>query len=77
MPTEITYAVEQRLRMIDFLLYHYGSVSRAELSDFFGIGTASVTRDFALYNRLAPQNALLNQSSKRWVRAETFKRVYQ
>lgn len=75
--SEITYAVEQRLRLIDYLLYHYGSVSRAEITDFFGTGIASATRDFALYNRLAPNNALLNNSSKRWVRAETFKRLYQ
>ena len=74
---EVTYAVEQRLRLIDFLLYHYGNVSRAEIMDYFGTGGASASRDFALYNRLAPQNALLNQSSKRWVRAETFKRLYQ
>jgi hypothetical protein len=72
----MNYAVEQRLRLIDFLLHHYGSVSRGELVDFFGIGEATATRDFALYADMAPGNALLNKSKKRWVKSSTFKRVY-
>jgi len=74
--SRLTYAVEQRLRLIDFLLHHYGSVSRGELMDYFGVGEATATRDFSTYNALAPENALLNQSSKRWVKADTFKRVW-
>lgn len=70
------YAVEQRLRMIDFLLLHYGSVSRAELVDFFGIGEATATRDFSLYIDKAPGNAIMNNVSKRWVKSDTFKRLY-
>lgn len=72
----MNYAVEQRLRLIDFLLHHYGSVSRSELVDFFGIGEATATRDFALYADKAPGNALINPSSKRWVKSDIFKRVY-
>lgn len=72
----LTYAVEQRLRLIDFLLYHYGSVSRGELMDYFGIGEATATRDFSAYNTIADGNALLNQNSKRWVRSEIFKRMW-
>ena len=72
----MNYATEQRLRLIDFLLYHYGSVGRKELIDYFGIAQAQATRDFSRYNEQAPKNALLNQSSKRWVRSDTFKRLY-
>lgn len=72
----LKYAVEQRLRMIDFLLAYYGSVGRAEIEDFFGIGPATVTRDFALYVKRAPGNAVLNPSSKRWVKSDTFTRIY-
>lgn len=72
----MNYAVEQRLRMIDFLLHYYGSVARAELIDFFGIGSSTATRDFALYAEKAPGNALVNQMSKRWVKSDTFKRLY-
>lgn len=70
------YAVEQRLRLIDFLLHHYGSVSRCEIEDYFGVGSATVTRDFSLYTEKAPNNTLLNQSSKRYVRLDTFVRAY-
>lgn len=72
----MNYAVEQRLRLIDFLLHHYGSVSRAEIVDFFGVGAATATRDFALYVEKAPGNALLNHTSKRWVRSDTFSRAF-
>ena len=72
----MNYAVEKRLRLIDFLLNHYGCISRAELVDYFGIAGAQATRDFAKYNELAPKNALMNDSSKKWVRADTFKRLY-
>lgn len=72
----MNYAQEQRLRLIDFLLAHYGSVGRAEVADFFAIGGATVTRDFALYSERAPGNAVLNPSSKRWVKTDTFKRIF-
>jgi hypothetical protein len=73
----MNYAVEQRLRLIDFLLAHYASVGREEIEDYFGISGAQVTRDFQMYIKLAPANMLLNNSSRRWVRSDTFKRVYE
>jgi hypothetical protein len=72
----MNYAIEQRLRLIDFLLKHYGSVNREAITDYFGIAQAQVTRDIAAYNKLAPNNALLNQSTKRWVRSDSFKGLY-
>ena len=71
----MNYAVEQRLRLIEFLLAHYGSVGRVELQDFFGISPAAATRDFAMYLKMHPGNAILNQTSKRYVRSDTFKQV--
>lgn len=72
----MNYALEQRLRLIDFLLHHYGSVGRAELMDYFGIEQATATRDFAAYRAIAPGNAVMNPTTKRWVRPESFKRVW-
>lgn len=72
----MNYAIEQRLRFIDFLLHHYGSVGRAEIVDYFGLGTATVTRDFAMYADLYPGNLALNNVSKRYVKTETFQRAY-
>lgn len=62
----MNYAVMQRLRLIDFLLGHYGSLGREELMDYFGIGPAQATRDFAVYAKEAPGNAVLNMKTKRW-----------
>lgn len=72
----MNYAQEQRLRLIDFLLEHYGSVGRAQVEDFFGIGPATATRDFALYAKAHPGNAVMNQTSKRWVKTDTFQSAF-
>ena len=41
------YAIEQRLRLIDFLLHQYGSVNRSALEDYFGVSvTSPVKRTF-------------------------------
>ena len=71
------YAQEQRLRLIDFLLHHYGSVGRSEVEDYFDIGPATATRDFKAYAQLAQGNAVMSQSSKRWIKTDTFKRVWE
>ncbi len=72
----MNYAVEQRLRLIDFLLFHYGSVGREQLIDYFGIGEACGTRDLKKYREAYPENIALNASTKRYVKSETFKRVW-
>lgn len=33
------YAIEQHLRLLDFLLAQYGTVNRSSLEDYFGIST--------------------------------------
>lgn len=72
----MNYAVLQRLRLIDFLLSHYGSVSRSEIIDFFGIGPATASRDLADYREKHPANLVFNTISKRYVKADTFERAY-
>jgi hypothetical protein len=72
----VKYAVEQRLRMIDFLLHHYGYIGRPQMVDFFGISTPTVSADFALYLELFPSNTRYDLSDKRYVRLPTFKRGY-
>ena len=72
----VKYAQEQRLRLIDFLLASYGDVGRAELMDFFDVGPACATRDFRLYCEQAPENCILDRSTKRYLRSKQFKRAY-
>lgn len=71
--TPMTYAIEQRLRFIDFLLEHYGHVGRPQLVAFFGISIPCASADIARYNQDSPGNAVYDFSAKRWVRTEAFK----
>ncbi len=73
----LTYAVEQRLRLIDLLLVQYGHVNRAVLMDCFGIGEATATRDFTAYHKIAPGNMALNPSDKTYYRTNAFSRVWK
>jgi len=70
------YAIEQRLRMIDFLLHQYGKIRRDAIMDYFGIASAAATRDFAEYKKLHPHNMVFDGSSKMYLKAPNFKRAY-
>jgi predicted DNA-binding transcriptional regulator YafY len=72
----MTYAIEQRMRLIDFLLANYASVGPRHLIDYFGISLPQATRDFALYNELHPSNMVYGSSEKSWLATADFKRVY-
>lgn len=72
----MNYAQEQRLRFIDCMLVYYGSIGRKEVCDFFGVGEATATRDFKVYSEIAPDNLVMDRSSKRWEKSRKFKRVF-
>lgn len=73
----MNYAVEQRLRLIEFLAYHYDSVGREQLVDFFGISLAQATRDFRDYKELAPNNLIFDDAAKRYRKSINFQRIYE
>ena len=70
------YAVEQRLRLIDFLLSQYGHVNRSAIMDYFGIGAATATRDFKAYKGLCKDNVIYDDVDKSYHRSSRFKRVW-
>jgi hypothetical protein len=70
-------AEQMRLRAIDILLESYGFVGRSVLVALNGYGLTQATKDLQAYNKLAPANMILNQTSKRWVKTENFKRVIE
>lgn len=70
------YAVEQRLRLIDFLLSQYGAVNRSAVMDFFGVSMPQASLDIQAYLALAPSNAAYCLTRKTYVRATGFKRVW-
>lgn len=75
--SELRYAVEQRLRFIDFLIAHYGSINRGALVDYFGISTPCASLDIGEYIKRAPANIVYDKNAKTYVRAASFKRIWQ
>lgn len=63
---------QQRLHFIDFCLYYFGEIARADLIAQFQTGLASCTRDLALYKELAPQNLELRHQTKLYYRTNEF-----
>jgi hypothetical protein len=72
----LPYAVEHRLRMIDFLLHQYGSINRSALTFYFGISVPQASADMRAYLNLAPRNATYDARGKRYVRTESFRLVW-
>jgi hypothetical protein len=70
------YAIAQRLRLIDFLVEHYGYINRATLMDYFGISTPQASKDIAEYMELAPHNLVYNMGAKRYEKTDRFARLY-
>jgi hypothetical protein len=71
------YAIEQRLRFIDFLLSEYGTINRSALMDYFGISTPQASLDFAAYQKLATSNMLYDASARTYRRTPDFKRYWE
>lgn len=72
----MTYAIEQRLRLIDFLLANYACVAPRQLVDFFGISKPQASIDFSMYNTLHPGNMTYLHAALSWYATTEFKRVY-
>lgn len=72
----MNYAVEQRLRLIELLLAHYGQVGRPILMDCFGISAPQASRDILDYTKLAPDNCRYVTATKTHQRLDGFKRVW-
>lgn len=73
---KLTYAMEQRMRFIDFQLFHYGNITRKHLIDFFGVTSATATRDFALFEELYPGQARLNLITRHYVPTPEYQRIF-
>jgi hypothetical protein len=76
MASNLTYAVEQRIRLIDFLVNHYGTINRSVLMDYFGISKPQASHDIQTYISLAPDNITYDNSTKTYRKNEQFKRLY-
>lgn len=73
---KLSYAVEQRVRMIDLLIDQYGSINRRVIMDCFGIGEATASRDIQIYLNMAEMNCVYDKSKKTYFKTACFERVY-
>ena len=74
---ELPKNVYDRLEYLEFMLRFRGWISRADLTERFGIGEAAATRDIRLYRQFAENNLLLNQSSKKYeILEQTFFAIF-
>jgi hypothetical protein len=72
----MTYAVQLRIRMIDFLFAQYGWMHREAIMDYFGVSIAQASLDIKTYMNIAPQNIVYNLNAKRYEATQNFTRVY-
>ena len=61
---DLSQSQRERLAFIDFSAYFLGEVKRADLFERFGVKTAAVTRDLALYRQLANDQIELESGTK-------------
>lgn len=73
---KINYAVEQRLRMIDFLLFHYKRINRSVIMDYFGISAPQASLDIQAYLVMAGDGVRYDKTNKCYVTTPTFVRQY-
>jgi hypothetical protein len=73
---DLPYAIKERLRLMDFLLDHYGTFNRKALTMYYGISTVQASKDIQAYLSLAPANAEYDKSAKTYRRTPAFARVW-
>jgi hypothetical protein len=73
---KLKYAIEQRLRFIDFLVHHYGQINRGALTDYYGISIPQASLDIGEYLKIAPQNLVYDKTEKTYRKTPEFKRVW-
>lgn len=71
-----SYAVEQRLRLIDFLVHQYGHVNRSAIMDYYGVSMPQASDDLKTYMATAPDNLVYDGSAKTYRRGPNFQRSY-
>jgi hypothetical protein len=71
------YAIEQRLRFIDFLLMEYGYFNRSALMNFFGVSSPQASTDIKAYLELAPGNATYDGNAKTYRKTPGFRPFYE
>lgn len=69
---DISWSVEQRLEFIEFRLFWYGGVNRADISGEFGVSVPQASKDLSRYQKICPGNVRYDASEKRYITTDQF-----
>lgn len=67
---------QERLRFIEFCLYHFGEINREHIAEYFGMSLVQASLDIREYSKLAPRNVYYDKSTRRYVYTELFERKF-
>lgn len=71
----INWSVERRLEFIEFRLSWEGGVRRSDIMTAFRVSEPQASKDLTLYQERAPENAVYDKVSKRYVAGSGFRPV--
>lgn len=70
---DISWSVEQRLEFIEFRLFWYGGVNRADISGEFGVSIPQASKDLTRYQEICSGNVRYDASEKHYKTTDQFK----
>jgi hypothetical protein len=73
---KINWGVERRLEFIEFRLSWEGGVRRADIVSVFKVSEPQASKDLAMYQERAPENAVYDKVQKRYVAGKGFRPVF-
>ncbi|KTG17234.1 MULTISPECIES: WYL domain-containing protein [unclassified Guyparkeria] len=74
-PDTLKWDLRQRLKLLECTLLLNGWVRTQALTESFGISRAQASKDFAVYQSLAPDNLVYDRSHKRYQAGTAFRPV--
>ena len=72
----MNYAIEQRIRLIDFLLHYYGYINLIMIMDYFGISKPCASRDIKDYLNMNNEGVFYNKNLKHYATTKDFNSIY-
>jgi len=72
----LSWGVLRRLEFIEFRLFWEGGINRSDIMGVFGVSVPQASKDLALYQDRAPDNAVYDKRAKRYVAGPGFASVF-
>lgn len=73
----MNYAIEQRMRFIDFILTTFGYINRSMICDYYGLSIQQASHDIQDYLKLNGENVFYNKNTKKYMTTNDFVAYYK